>query len=408
MQLLIGIDWSQDHHHVCFMNSDGGQQADFQIEHTMDGFAKLDDKRAKFGVPATDCLVALETAHNLVVDFLWSRQYIVYVIAPGVVKSCRGRFGSSGAYTDASSAHLLADLLRTDRRRFVPWLPDSTLTRQMRARLSLVEALRRDINRWSNRLRAVMLRYHPQMVGLFGKLTTQVSLQCIITYPTSQAMASLDIQAWSAFCHRHGYRRTDWIAQTHARLQVPAPQPDPVAVQAYQDEAIFVAQLLLSLLRQRKQLLREVSSWFKQHPDSFIFDSLPGTGELLGPSLLVKYGDRRERFPRASAVQALAGTCPVTLWSGKKRRIAFRKACDRDFRRIAQQFAIASVKQSLWAATYWQEVRPRCDSDSHAYRCLANRWLAIIWKMWHTRQPYDEEYHLRQRLLRRKPRSYQS
>ena len=408
MQLLIGIDWSQDHHHVCFMNPDGARQVEFQIEHKMDGFVKLDNKRAKFGVPAPKCLVALETAHNLVVDYLWSRQYIVYVIAPGVVKSCRGRFGSSGAYTDASSAYLLADLLRTDRQRFIPWLPDSALTRQMRAQLSLIEALRRDINRWSNRLHSVLLRYHPQIIGLFGKLTTPISLQCIVTYPTPQAIAALDLQAWNAFCRQHDYRRPDWIAKTYAHLQVPAPQPDPAVVQAYQDEAVFEARLLLSLVRQRKQVLQKVRTCFEQHPDAFIFDSLPGAGELLGPSLLVKYGDRRERFPKAAGVQALAGTCPVTLWSGKKRKIVFRKACDRDFRRIAQQFAIASVKQSLWAATYWQEVRPRCDSDSHAYRCVANRWLAVIWKMWQSRQPYDEEYHLRQRLLRRKPRSRQS
>jgi hypothetical protein len=97
--------------------------------------------------------------------------------------------------------------------------------------------------------------------------------------------------------------------------------------------------------------------------------------------------------------------CTTTKWSGKKRAVLFRTACDRDFRRITQQFAIESVKQSVWAATYWQEVYARCRSKSQAYRCLANRWLAIIWKMWQTRKPYDEAYHLKQRLLRRQPRS---
>jgi len=35
-------------------------------------------------------------------------------------------------------------------------------------------------------------------------------------------------------------------------------------------------------------------------------------------------------------------------------------------------------------------------SKSHAYRCLANRWLGIIWKLWQTGQVYDEAYHLQQ------------
>jgi transposase len=47
--------------------------------------------------------------------------------------------------------------------------------------------------------------------------------------------------------------------------------------------------------------------------------SLPGAGELLAPSLLAKFGDDRARFPTAGSVQALAGTCPVTDQSGKKR-----------------------------------------------------------------------------------------
>ncbi len=405
MKLLIGIDWSQDHHNVCFMTPNGGQQANFEIPHTVDGFAELDAKREKFGIPATECLVALETAHNLLVDFLWSRQYQVYIIAPSIVKSCRGRFGSSGAYTDTSAAILLADLLRTDLARFIPWQPDEPLTRQMRAKLSLIEALKRDINRWSNRLRALLLRYHPQPIGLFSDLTTQISLQFIMAYPTPQAVRQLDREGWVSFCHQHRYNRSAWITKGYVHLQSPVPQADPVAVLAYQDEARFLAGLLLPMVQRRAQEIREVNALFDQHPDQPIFSSLPGAGDLLAPSLLVKFGDHRQRFPQAADVQALAGTCPVTKWSGKKKIIVFRRACDRDFRRIAQQFAMSSRPKSVWAETYWQEVRPHCDSDSHAYRCLANRWLAIIWKMWQTRKPYDEEYHLRQRLQHHKPRA---
>ena len=41
----------------------------------------------------------------------------------------------------------------------------------------------------------------------------------------------------------------------------------------------------------------------------------------------------------------------------------------------------------------------------HAYRCLANRWLAIAWKLWQARVPYDEDYHLQQRAAHSKPRA---
>ena len=76
----------------------------------------------------------------------------------------------------------------------------------------------------------------------------------------------------------------------------------------------------------------------------------------------------------------------------------------RAFRDIVQKWAKASLSTSLWAISYWKRVRPRCSSDSHAYRCLANRWLAIAWTLWQKRETYDEAYHLQQRARRSKPR----
>ena len=171
----------------------------------------------------------------------------------------------------------------------------------------------------------------------------------------------------------------------------------PGTVLVYQQEAVQLAALLLSLIQLKNRTLREITSLFAQHPDASIFASLPGAGELLAPSLLVKFGDDRQRFPLARSVQALAGTCPVTDSSGKRKVIHFRRACDREFQDIAQNWAIASLSKSLWANAYWQQIRPRCDSKSHAYRCLANRWLAIAWALWQKHETYDETYHLQQR-----------
>jgi hypothetical protein len=47
-----------------------------------------------------------------------------------------------------------------------------------------------------------------------------------------------------------------------------------------------------------------------------------------------------------------------------------------------------------------------CHSESHAYRCLANRWLAVAWKLWQSHTPYDDDFHLRQRLECGKPKTH--
>jgi transposase len=404
MQVYTGIDWSENKHDVVFMNQAGAEIAQLTIPHTPEGFLKLDTARVALGVAPQDCAVGLETAHNLLIDFLWSRQYDqVYVIPPSVTKSNRGRFGSSRARTDQSDAFLLADIVRTDRSRLQPWHPDSLLTRQIRAKVSLCAFVTRNIVRTSNRLRAVLLRYYPAALQVFSSLRTQIALAFIQAYPTPRAAEALTFDAFRTFAAQQGYKRPAKLRTYFTRLHSPQPQAMSDTVLVYQEEAVQLAALLLNLIQVKLGTKRALNRLFQQHPDAPIFDSLPGAGELLAPSLLAKFGDDRQRFPSPSSVQALAGTCPVTDSSGKRRVIRFRRACDREFRDIAQKWAITSLSESLWAIAYWQRVRPRCHSNSHAYRCLANRWLAIAWTLWQKHEPYDETYHLQQRALHSKP-----
>jgi transposase len=376
-----------------------------QFAHSPTGFAQIELERRKLDVPATDCPVGIETSYNLVVDFLLDYSYPVYLVPPQATAGYRNRQRTSGAHDDGSDAALLASIMRTDRASHRCLQPNKPLTLQMAAQVRLIELLRRSIQRQANQLRAVLLRTYPQAVDWFSDLTAQILLEFLAAYPTITAAHSLTQDAFQTFMHDHGYKRADLIAQRYAALHEPAPTAPAAVMLAYQSQVQSLAQVLLPQVQSRLQAITELNRLFQEHPDAFIFQSLPIQGELLAPALLTKFGDHRERFPTAGDVQALAGTCPVTERSGKRRQIKFRHGCDKEFRRIAQQFARASVLKSGWAAAYWKEIRPHCDSDSHAYRIVANRWLAIIWKLWSTRQEYDEAYHMKQRAQRRTPKS---
>lgn len=52
-------------------------------------------------------------------------------------------------------------------------------------------------------------------------------------------------------------------------------------------------------------------------PDYKLFAALPGAGPALAPRLLVAFGERRERFPNAAALQKYAGVAPVTERSAR-------------------------------------------------------------------------------------------
>ncbi|MFL7870627.1 MAG: IS110 family transposase [Anaerolineales bacterium] len=405
MQVYIGIDWSEKKHDAVFVNEAAAVLAIVTFEHTPQGLAQLESVRRDLDVDPQAIMVGLETAHNLLIDYLWARNYTqVYVVPPSVVKGSRQRYRQSGARTDQSDAELLANLLRTDRHRLQPWGPDSLLTRQLRSKISLHIHLTRSCVRLSNRLRAVLLRYYPAALEVFYSLASPITLEFIQAFPTPQDAATLSFEAFQHFARHHKHARPQQLPARYARLQAAQIAASPDTVLVCQGEAITLAALLLTTMQAKKANTHALSALFAQHPDQAIFASLPGTGDFLQPGLLVKFGDDRRRFPTPGSLQALAGTCPVTDQSGKRKVIRFRRACDRDFRNIAQQWARSSLKKSVWANTYYQQVRPGCRSDNHAYRCLANRWLAIAWKLWQTKQPYDEAYHMQQRLKRAKPK----
>ena len=406
MPVYLGIDWSQNKHDLCFVNAAGAAIARATIPHSADGFLELDRLREKVGLPASECWVGLETSHHLLVDFLWAKGYTqVFVLPPNMVKSTRGRYRQSGARTDQSDAFLLGDVLRTDQARLQPWHPDSLLTRQIRAKVGWHQLLTRETVRLGNRLRAVLARYYPAALRVFSDLTGPVSLQFVHEFPTPAAATALSRAQFDSFARQHGYRQITKLPACFARLTEPQPVASPETIQIYQAEAVQLADLLLTQIQLTHTVERELRELFRQHPDYATFHSLPGAGPLLGPALLAHFGDDRARFPSPAGLQALAGTCPVTDSSGKHRAIKFRQACDHAFRHVAQQWAIESLRTSAWAQAYWQQARPRCDSDSHAYRCLANRWLSVAWKLWQTQATYDEAYHLQQRRARSQPRT---
>ena len=405
MRLYIGIDWSQSKHDLCFLNQAGSSIAQITIPHSQEGFWQIETMRQKLGCDVADCYVGLETAHTILVDFLWDQRYTqLYILHPKKVRSSRGRFRQSAARNDPSDALLIADILRTDHPRLQAWQPDHLLTRQIRAKIGFVSFLTRRIVGLTNRQRMLLLRYYPAVAELFTSLKAPIAQHFIQAFPSLQEAANLDLEQFRMFARQHHYVHYHKLPGILAKLHQPYPQADPGIVMACQQEAQMLAAILLEMIAAKKTMLREIKGLFAQHPDREIYASLPGTGEYLQPALLSKFGDDRQRFPTASRVQALAGTCPVTISSGKRKRVQFRKSCDHEFRHIVQQWARISLRHSVWANAYYARIRPNCDSESHAYRCLANRWLGVLWRLWQDQKPYDEAYHLKQRALRSQPK----
>ncbi len=406
MTVYLGIDWSEKKHDLCFLNQVGEVQQSLKIDHTPSGFLELDKARERLGVSSSECILGIETHHTLLVDYLIERGYAqIYVLPPNAVKSCQGRYRQSGAKSDRSDAHLIADMLRTDRGKYHAWVADAPLTRQIRATISLIAYLNKSIWQVGNRLRSVLVRYYPAALEIFSSLDSPISLAWIQAYPIPAVGQAMSYEEFKTFLRAHHHPQPKKWAACYARLQRPLGRASEAMIAAYTQQASLLAHLMLEMVQTKTHLLAQLSHQYAQHPDYALYHSLPAAGDYLEPALLAMLGDDRGRFPTAQTLQALAGTCPVTRQSGKTCLVSFRYACDHEFRQIVQQWAKLSIQASPWAAGYYQMSRPHCQSENEAYRKLANRWLEILWRCWQDRKPYDEEKHLSAHARRTQPKS---
>jgi transposase len=155
----------------------------------------------------------------------------------------------------------------------------------------------------------------------------------------------------------------------------------------------------LRVLQEHLDAYRQrITKLFAQHPDHDLFGSLPGTGPKLAPRLLAELGDDRARFDSAEGLQCYAGTAPVSYQSGKIRKSRLRRACQLSLRAAVHHWANLSRKKCVWADAYYDRKREQGMNHACALRCLGQRWIKILWKMWQTHTRYDADLHQRNQI----------
>jgi transposase len=171
-----------------------------------------------------------------------------------------------------------------------------------------------------------------------------------------------------------------------------------------EDEAIVTGEALkaqalvemLAVLRSRiEEYDQHIARVVADHPESSLFASLPGAGNVLVPRMIAAFGTRRDLFGSANEIQCLSGIAPVTESSGKKHWVHFRRACSHFLRQTFHEFAAHSIASSGWARAYYDAQRKNNKSHHAAVRALAYKWIRIIFRCWKDRKPYDEQMYLR-------------
>ena len=350
----------------------------FAVTHDAAGLKSLVRRLLTAGVDE----VGIERGDGPVVEALIQAGLTVLVIPPGQLKNLRSRYGSAGNKDDRYDAYILADVVRTDRRRLRPLVRDSAATTALRTTVRARRDLVDHRVAAANQLRAHLQIVFPGAASLFAddRLRDQPHVPRAVHHPSPGRLA---------------------LAQTPGRLVVLG-----VLQRSHRsrDPARPAARSTTGNHRRRRRHPHRDNAGVRRdpalaehpdrgprpsigeqlaiHPDAHIFTSLPRSGTVRAARLLAEIGDARGRFPTADSLACLAGVAPSTRQSGKVKAVTFRWGANKELRDALCDFAGDSRHANPWAADLYAKARARGHDHPHAVRILARAWVHIIWRAW--------------------------
>jgi transposase len=398
---FVGIDWADAQHALCLQAADSNKRERSVLDHTPEAIDEwVRTLRQRFG--GQPVAVCLELNKGPLVSAL--RQYEFLVLFPGnplTLARYREAFTPSHAQDDPTDAALQLELLLTHRDTLHPLTPQSPT---MRALAQLVAYRRRVVGdkvRLTTRLTRTLKNSFPHVLHWFQDKDTAIFCDVLSRWPTLKAVPlARRVTLETFFCDHHG-RSADVIAQRIQAIKAATPlttddgiiTPNALLVQA------LIAQLCVTLPA-IADVDTAIAQHAQRHSDFPLFPALPGAGPVFASRLLVAFGEQRERYPSATALQKDAGIAPVTERSGKKAWGHWRLQCPQFLRQPFVAWAAASLRHACWAQGYYQQQRETGKAHQAAVRSLACKWIRILYRWWQERTPYDEATYL-QALSRR-------
>ena len=392
--LFVGDDWAEAHHDVEVQDPAGRRLVKRRLPEGVAGMAVLHELLAEHlgdGEP-DQVVVGIETDRGPWVQALIAAGYQVYALNPMSVARYRERHVTSGAKSDAGDAHVLADLVRTDRDAHRPVAGDSELAEAVKVLARAHQNLIWSRQRQSNLLRSTLREFYPAALAAFDELAGRDALAVLAIAPNPLRGKALSRSKIASALRRAGRQRN--IEATAEKIQT-ALRTDqltalPAVAAAFGHTVTALVGVLTELSRQIEALEGELNAHFDQHPDAPILRSQPGLGPVLAARVLAEFGDDPHRYADARARRNYAATSPITRASGTRRVVLARIAANRRLRDALYLQAFTALTVSPGARGYYDAHRARGATHHQALRALANRLVGILHGCLRHRQPYTE------------------
>jgi len=391
--IIVGIDWARSKHDLVLMNTSGDVVERMQITHDAGGLEQIAAAVARHEPEPLSVRVAVEMHDGALLAWLLQQGYTVVGINPKSAQRARDRYRPAGGKDDASDAFILADMLRTDRGSLRAIRPESDATLEMRSLVELRAGRVHERTALFHRLRARLDEWCPQISRLCDDFTRIWQRRLLERFALQQDLHQAHGRTIHAFVRQHRLGPATAERIDAARKAAPMPIPAAMTTGLRLDIEHLVAQIEL-LTEAIAELDDRIQQKLDEHPDAQVFRSLPVKGTNTIATILAGFGEDRENSPGHRQLAAAWGMAPLTIQSGRHRSVKRRHAADQTLSQALLSFAFnTAFTAGGWASDFYQRKRAQGKAHYTALRCLAQRWLKILHRMWIDRVHYDEQHH---------------
>jgi len=402
--IFAAIDWAEQSHMLVVLDAEGRTLDKARISHDRMGLGELDRMLLGHGISTGEIPIAIELNEGVLVDWLLCQGYRVYGLNPKSAERARDRFTPAGLKDDERDAWAMAEFLRTSYQHLRPMRPESDQTIALREWVRLREDLMQERTVHLQRLRSHLVQWNPHILRAMTDLNAAWALALLEKTPTADAFAQLTHRSIEAFAKG---RRMSLITRdrvlTHATFH--SPTPGSARNDAHAAEVRHRVSSIHHLNERLAEVDRTLTQLIENHPDAVLFRSLPVSGTVTTATFLAAFGEDRDRWGGPEEVAARWGVAPVTQQSGKHRVVKRRMACDTTVHQSWLWFSFNTIRRKdCWASEYYRGKRSAGTDHFTALRCTSQRWTRIVYRIWHDRTQYDEEFHRERRDQRQKPK----
>lgn len=391
--LFVGDDWAEEHHDVELQDEAGRMLGRAKLPEGVAGIARLHAMIGEYLGEDEEpmVVVGIETERGPWVQALIAAGYQVYAVNPLQAARYRDRHGVSGAKSDTKDAHVLADMVRTDRHQLRPVAGDSAEAEAVKVLSRAHKTLIWERTRHLLRLRHALREFFPAALAAFDDLVAVDALELLAAAPDPASAAALSVETISAALKKARRHHRGAKAEAIAAALRAEHLGQPAVVAAAYAVSVRAQVAILSVLNtQITGIEEQVGANFSKHPDAEVYLSQPGLGAVLSARVLSEFGDDKNRYADARARRNYAGTSPITRQSGKKKVVLARYVHNDRLLDALNRQAFASLRASPGARAYYDRLRARGTGHHAALRQLGNRLVGILHGCLKTGATYDE------------------